>query len=69
MYEAADKSVESIKRLLNAVQIPYRLTQYGISQEDLPKLVEGGMKQARLFITNPRDLTEEDVTGIYKGAF
>jgi len=53
MYEAADKSVEAVKKLLNAVQIPFRLSQYGISRDHLPKLVEGGMKQARLFIPNP----------------
>jgi len=31
--------------------------------------VEGGMKQARLFIPNPRDLTEEDVKSIYESAY
>lgn len=69
MYEAADKSVEAVKKLLNAVQIPFRLSQYEISRNDLPKLVEGGMRQARLFIPNPRNLTREDVKGIYEKAF
>lgn len=68
-YEAAEKSIEAVKNLLNAVQIPFRLSQYGISRDDLPKLVEGGMKQARLFIPNPRDLTLEDVRTIYENAF
>ena len=68
MYEAADKSVEAVKRLLNAVQIPFRLSQYGISRDHLPKLVEGGMKQARLFIPNPRDLSPKDVESIYEEA-
>jgi alcohol dehydrogenase class IV len=69
MYDAAEKAVEATKRLLNAVKIPFRLSEYGISRGDLPKLVEGGMKQARLFIPNPRDLTEEDVKSIYENAF
>ncbi len=69
MYEAAEKSVEAVKNLLNALQIPFRLSQYGISREHLPKLVEGGMKQARLFVPNPRDLTPEDVRSIYEKAF
>jgi alcohol dehydrogenase class IV len=68
-YEAAEKSVEAVKNLLNALQIPFRLSQYGISRDHLPKLVEGGMKQARLFVPNPRDLTPEDVRGIYEKAF
>jgi alcohol dehydrogenase class IV len=69
IYEAAEKSVEAVKMLLKAVQIPFRLSVYGISTDDLPELVEGGMKQARLFIPNPRDLTEEDVRSIYEKAF
>lgn len=69
MYEAAEKSVEAVKKLLSAVQIPFRLSQYGISRDHLPKLVEGGMKQARLFIPNPRDLTQKDVESIYEAAF
>jgi alcohol dehydrogenase class IV len=69
VYEAADRSMEAVKNLLQAVQIPFRLSQYGISRDDLPKLVEGGMKQARLFVPNPRDLTPEDVRSIYESAF
>jgi alcohol dehydrogenase class IV len=69
MYKAAEKSVEAVENLLNALQIPFKLSQYGISRDDLPKLVEGGMKQARLFIPNPRDVTPEDLKSIYERAF
>jgi alcohol dehydrogenase class IV len=69
LYEAAQKSVEAVKNLLDAVQIPFRLSQYGIPREHLPKLVEGGMKQARLFVPNPRDVTPEDLKSIYENAF
>jgi alcohol dehydrogenase class IV len=68
-YEAADKSVQAVKNLLAAVQIPYRLSQYGIPKDHFPKLVEGGMKQARLFGPNPRDVTQEDVRRIFERAF
>jgi len=69
IYEAAGKSVRAVENLLNALQIPFRLSQYGIPKDHLPKLVEGGMKQARLFGPNPRDVTEEDLRGIYEKAF
>lgn len=69
LYEAAEKSVVAVKKLLDAVQIPYRFSEYGISKDDLPKLVEGGMKQARLFVPNPRDMNEEDVKIVYQNAF
>lgn len=68
-HEAAGKSLEAVKKLLEAVNISIKLPDYGIPKEDLPKLVEGGMKLARLFVPNPRDLTKEDVEKIYAGAF
>ncbi len=68
-FEAAEKAVAAVKRLLAGVNISIKLADYGVSREDLPKLVEGGMKQARLFATNPRDLAEEDVKNVYSLAF
>jgi alcohol dehydrogenase class IV len=68
-YEAADKSVQAVKNLLAALQVPYRLSQYGIPKEHLPRLIEGGMRQARLFVPNPRDVTQEDLRWIYERAF
>jgi alcohol dehydrogenase len=69
MYEAAGLAVEAIKELLDAVKVSFCLGDYDIPIEDLPKLVDGGIKQARLFVPNPRDLTEKDVKSIYEGAF
>lgn len=68
-YEAAALSVEAVYSLMEAVNLSGRLGDYGISRDDLPKLVRGGMAQARLFVPNPRDLTEADVEHIYAGAF
>jgi alcohol dehydrogenase class IV len=69
LLEAATLAVDATKKLLETIKVSYHLTDYGISSEDLPKLVEGGMKQARLFGPNPRDLNEKDVKLIYEGAF
>jgi alcohol dehydrogenase class IV len=67
--EAAEKSVVAVKRLLEIIHISYRLKDYGIPKESIPKLVEGGMKQSRLFVPNPRNLTQDDVTAIYTKAW
>jgi len=67
--EAALLSVEAVEELLTALQIPFHLHDYGIPKEDIPKLVEGGMKFSRLFITNPRDLKEGDVHSLFEGAY
>lgn len=68
-YQAAEKLVININRLLEALGILTKISAYGASREDIPKLVEGGMKLSRLFVPNPRNLTEEDVKNIYTNAF
>ncbi|MFC1912187.1 iron-containing alcohol dehydrogenase, partial [Chloroflexota bacterium] len=68
-YEAAESLVGCLLRLLEDVSIPSRLGDYGVSRDDIPRLVEGAMKQKRLFVPNPRNLTEEDVKNIYESAF
>ncbi|MCL6447332.1 MAG: iron-containing alcohol dehydrogenase [Armatimonadetes bacterium] len=67
--QAAEMAVTAVKRLLAEVNISIKLGDYGVSRNDLPKLVEGGMQQTRLFATNPRDLQEADVEKIYLAAF
>lgn len=67
--EAAYKSVKAVEKLLKTVNISKNLIDHGISQKDVPKMVEGGMKQDRLFASNPRNLTEKDVEKIYNGCF
>ena len=67
--EAAENSVEAVEGLLSTIAIPYHLRDYGIPKEAISRLVEGGMKFARLFVFNPRDLTERDVRSIYEEAY
>jgi alcohol dehydrogenase class IV len=67
-YEAAEELVTCLNRLLEVLNIPREISAYGVSREDIPKLVEGSMKIGRLFVWNPRNLTEEDVNNIYISA-
>jgi alcohol dehydrogenase class IV len=66
--QAAALAVEAVEDLLKTLKISCRLRDYGISEKELPFLVEGGLKQSRLFSFNPRDLSEEDVRAIYQAA-
>jgi alcohol dehydrogenase class IV len=68
MYEAAAKSVEAVKKLLTSVNTPHRLSDFGIGEKDVPRLVEGGSKQTRFYVPNPRNLTEKDIEIIYRMA-
>jgi alcohol dehydrogenase class IV len=67
--EAAELSVEAVKTLLSTVEVSFHLRDYGIPRETIPKLVEEGMKYARFFTLNPRDLREQDVRFIYEEAY
>ncbi len=68
-YQAASLAVEAVHELMGAIDVSPKLGDYGIPEDDLPKLVQGGMQQARLFVPNPRDLTEKEVEEIYRNAF
>jgi alcohol dehydrogenase class IV len=69
VLEAADLAVESIRELLDTINVSCQIKDYGIPEADLPKLADGAMKQARLFVPNPRDLNPEDVASIYQEAY
>lgn len=67
-YEASEELVDYLFNLLEMLNISVRLSDYGATKADIPALVEGGMKLARLFVPNPRNMTEEDVRNIYTSA-
>jgi alcohol dehydrogenase class IV len=66
---AAGQAVEAVKELLQAVRVSFQIGDYGVPRGALPKLVQGAMKQARLFVPNPRDLGEDEVRLIYEEAY
>jgi len=65
--EAADRALESIKKLSADVGIPSGLDELGVKEEDLPTMAENAQKDA-CGLTNPRCPTLEDVIQIYKNA-
>jgi alcohol dehydrogenase class IV len=70
IYEAAAKSVMAVKRLLEMLNISTKLIDYGVSKDDLNRLVEEAMNLPRgLFDNNPVDFTQEDIRSIFLEAF
>ncbi len=67
VMEAADKAIESIKRLSKEVGIPSGLKELGAKEEDFPILAENALKDVCGF-TNPRKVMKEDIIEIYKAA-
>ena len=65
--DAADRALESIRKLSADVGIPSGLEELGVKEEDLPTMAENAQKDA-CGLTNPRCPTLEDVIQIYKNA-
>ncbi len=66
--QAAEMAIVAVGRLLDETGISSRLGDYGISEGHMPGLVAGTMRQTRLFVPNPRNLTEQDVRNIFMQA-
>ena len=52
--------------LMRDIDIPNGVGAVGFGEGDIPPLVEGAMKQQRLLATCPRDVTEDDLAGIFR---
>lgn len=46
------------------VEAPCGVAELGYSEDDVPALVEGAMKQQRLLAVAPREVGEEDIAGV-----
>ena len=74
--ELADKAstdraaglVEALKRLGPELGMQSRLSEVGVNHNNLPMLAEDAMKQTRLLVNNPREMTYEAALGIYEKA-
>jgi alcohol dehydrogenase class IV len=60
--------VEALARLAPDLGLDTSLRAAGISHNHLPKLAEDAMKQTRLLINTPRELTPADALAIYEAA-
>jgi hydroxyacid-oxoacid transhydrogenase len=54
-----------VARLMRDIDIPNGIAAVGFDEGDIPDLVSGTMKQQRLLATCPREVTEDDIAGIF----
>lgn len=57
--------VEYITELCKRLQIPQKLTSYGVKMEDAEYLAENALEVKRLLYKNPKELTKEEIKDIY----
>ncbi len=64
--EAVDFLPMVLTDLMRDIDIPNGVGAVGFGEDDIPDLVEGTMKQQRLLATCPREVTEDDIAGIFR---
>ncbi|WP_350558946.1 iron-containing alcohol dehydrogenase [Psychrobacter sp. CAL346-MNA-CIBAN-0220] len=65
--EAASLFIHQLKKFLEMSGLKYRLSELDITEKDIPALVDIVINTyARLIATNPKDMTVEEVTTMYK---
>jgi alcohol dehydrogenase class IV len=57
--------VDGFRALAPQIGLQTRLSEVGVSHNHIPMLAEDAMKQQRLLVNNPREVTLADATAIY----
>ncbi|GEO87265.1 MULTISPECIES: iron-containing alcohol dehydrogenase [Alphaproteobacteria] len=61
--------IERLSALSQKLGLQTRLRDVGIGEADLPRMAKDAMRQTRLLVNNPRDVTEADALTIYRAAW
>jgi hydroxyacid-oxoacid transhydrogenase len=64
--DAAGHLPAAIAALMRAIGIPNGIGGVGYGEADVPDLVDGAMKQQRLLAAAPREVTAEDLAGVFE---
>lgn len=63
--DEADWVLDRMQAMLQRLEIPTKLTDFGVGKEDLDELVESGMAVQRLLVNNRREVTAADARTLY----
>ena len=64
----ARAGIERIRQLIRACGLPGTLSELGVPESAIPRMVESAMTVTRLLKNNPREITPEDAERIYRSA-
>ena len=68
-FNMAQASLAEVSNLFSQLNVSMQLRDYGIPKEGISRLVQEAMKFSRLFVPNPRNLTQSDIEKIYNDAW
>jgi alcohol dehydrogenase class IV len=67
--QGAEALAAGLARLSAEIGLPGRLRDVGIPHDAVPMLAADAMKQTRLLVNNPREVTLADARAIYEAAW
>jgi hydroxyacid-oxoacid transhydrogenase len=66
--DGPDALPEVLLTLMRDVGLPSGLAEVGYADSDVDDLVDGSLKQQRLLATAPREVTADDLAGVFRGS-
>jgi alcohol dehydrogenase class IV len=66
---AAERAIETVERLCEAIGIPRRIRELGGREDQLPVFAEKAFAIKRLMALTPRPVTAADILTIYQSAY
>lgn len=67
--QKSEAFITYFENLLPKLGLPNKLREVNVPESDLEMLAADGMKQQRLLINNPREMTEQDILTVYQQAY
>jgi alcohol dehydrogenase class IV len=61
--------IDALEGLCLATGLKLKLRDHGIAQDEAPRLAQEAMKQTRLLVNNPCEITQEDAQRLYEAAW
>ncbi|CZT37999.1 MULTISPECIES: iron-containing alcohol dehydrogenase [Rhizobium/Agrobacterium group] len=69
LEQRAEAFIEALDKLGKELKVPQTLREVNIPRDALPMMARDAMKQTRLLVNNPREVTEADALAIYEAAY
>ena len=66
--DPAEQLPSALLALMRDIGIPNGIGGVGVGEDDVDDLVEGTMKQQRILAVSPREVTPDDLAGIFRGS-
>lgn len=66
--EAAYTLADAVTELMRDLGIPSGISALGYTEDDIPELVEGAIKQQRLLVNSPRPVGRTELEQLFKNA-